>query len=115
MSANKILSTQPKPTEGSKKMLIAMVGIGVICALLIVLSYEGTKERIEILKHSKKDPNSLINSCNEIYGACRHKPKFHRYVSRNPSTDESKKDERVTLNQSNNTNNMMCGKCLTEV
>lgn len=50
MSANKTISTQPNPTEGSKKMLIAMVGIGVICALLIVLSYEGTKERIEILK-----------------------------------------------------------------
>jgi electron transport complex protein RnfG len=50
MSANKTISTQPNPTEGSKKMLIAMVGIGVICALLIVLSYEGTKERIEVLK-----------------------------------------------------------------
>ena len=50
MSAEKTISTRPNPTEGSKKMLIAMVGIGVICALLIVLSYEGTKERIEVLK-----------------------------------------------------------------
>ena len=39
-----------------------------------------TKERIAILKQSKKDPKLLINSCNEIYGACRHKPNFHRYI-----------------------------------
>jgi Na+-translocating ferredoxin:NAD+ oxidoreductase subunit G len=50
MSANKTISTQPNTNASSKKMLIAMVGIGVICALLIVLSYEGTKERIENLK-----------------------------------------------------------------
>jgi GIY-YIG catalytic domain len=39
------------------------------------------RERIEILKASRKDPKSLINSCNEIYGACRHKPRFHRYAT----------------------------------
>lgn len=50
MSGNKTISTQPNSTEDGKKMLTAMVGIGVICALLIVLSYEGTKERIGILK-----------------------------------------------------------------
>ena len=37
------------------------------------------RERLEILKVSRKSPERLINSCNEIYGACRHKPKFHRY------------------------------------
>ncbi len=35
---------------GSTKMLVAMVGIGVMCALLIVLVYEGTADRIERLK-----------------------------------------------------------------
>jgi hypothetical protein len=73
------------------------------------------KERIEILKQSKKDPNSLIDSCNEIYEACKHKPKFHRYVSRNPSTDEPNEDKRVTLTNSTVEGNMLCGKCLTEV
>jgi GIY-YIG catalytic domain len=73
------------------------------------------KERIEILKQSKKDSNSLINSCNEIYGACRHKPKFHRYVSRTPSTDESNEDERVTLDNFTEEGNIWCGECLTEV
>jgi hypothetical protein len=73
------------------------------------------KERIEILKQSKRDPKSLINSCNEIYGACRHHPKFHRYKSRSPSTDESIKDERVTLTQLTTKVNMRCGRCLTEV
>ena len=27
--------------------------------------------------------NLLINSSNEIYGACRHKPKFHRFFKLN--------------------------------
>jgi len=48
MKANKTIQTGT--TGGSKKMLIAMVGIGVFCALLIVLTYEGTKERIDTLK-----------------------------------------------------------------
>lgn len=48
MSTNKTI--QKGSADGSKKMLIAMVGIGVFCALLIVLTYEGTKERIDTLK-----------------------------------------------------------------
>ena len=43
-------STITKPTSSSasgQKMLQAMVGIGMICALLIVLTYEGTRDRIE--------------------------------------------------------------------
>lgn len=48
MSTNKTIQTAA--TGGSKKMLIAMVGIGVFCALMIVLTYEGTKERIDTLK-----------------------------------------------------------------
>ncbi len=55
-----------------------------------------TKERIAIYKHSKTHPDLLINSCNELYGACRHKPKFHRYTTtESPSADDSNKDERV--------------------
>lgn len=48
MSDNKTI--QKGTTGSSKKMLTAMVGIGVFCALLIVLTYEGTKERIDTLK-----------------------------------------------------------------
>ena len=44
-----------------------------------------TRERIEIYKAMKRDKenntNFLINSLNEVYGACRHNPKFHRYCS----------------------------------
>lgn len=50
MSANKTIAIQSGTSGGSKKMLTAMVGIGVFCALLIVLTYEGTKDRIETLK-----------------------------------------------------------------
>jgi hypothetical protein len=52
------------------------------------------RERLEILKMHTYKPNLLINSCNEIYGACRHKARFHRYESRN-STDEAPGAERV--------------------
>ncbi len=43
---------QKNTTEvaSSSKMLMTMVGIGVICALLIVLSFQGTLPRIEQLK-----------------------------------------------------------------
>lgn len=50
MSNDQTISTVKSPTGGSNKMLIAMVGIGVFCSLLIVLTYEGTKERIETLR-----------------------------------------------------------------
>lgn len=50
MSESKILSPGTQTNDGSKKMLIAMVSIGVVCALLIVFSYEGTFGRIEKLK-----------------------------------------------------------------
>ena len=51
------------------------------------------KKRLAIFKAKKFDKASktknLINSVTEIYGACRHKPKFHRYaLSQTPSTDE---------------------------
>ena len=40
--------TQPTSSSASgQKMLQAMVGIGMICAMLIVLTYEGTRSRIE--------------------------------------------------------------------
>ena len=46
------------------------------------------KERLEILKASKQQPKRLINSCNELYGACRHRPVFHRYTNYTKSADE---------------------------
>ena len=47
-------------------------------------------ERLQILKASKSiDRDKLINSSHEIYGACRHKSKFHRYrFYDSTSTDE---------------------------
>ena len=58
-----------------------------------------SKERLEILKLVRTEPVRAINKNNEIYGACRHKPKFHKFCRlAEPalaSTDESEKDERV--------------------
>jgi hypothetical protein len=60
------------------------------------------RERMEIIKLSRSIPDKLINSCSEIHGACRHKPKFHRYHEQDtPSADERKKRERVVLEAPN--------------
>ena len=50
------------------------------------------KERLEIFKALKEKGNSkkVINSNNELYGACRHKPRFHRYLNYNSSTDDGR-------------------------
>ena len=75
------------------------------------------RERLEILKRSRKDSNSIINSCNEIYGACRHKPKLHWYIKQNTSTDESEKDERIAPTKVTTEVGAVCSPCkvLTEV
>jgi hypothetical protein len=50
------------------------------------------KERYAIIKLTHETPNLAINKCNEVHGACRHKPRFHRFdhsENANSSTDES--------------------------
>ena len=58
------------------------------------------KERMAILKLVRLEPDKAINKNNEVYGACRHRPRFHRFCrlarSVNASTVESEMDERVT-------------------
>jgi hypothetical protein len=63
------------------------------------------RERMEIIKLSRSIPEKMINSCSEIHGACRHKPKFHRFNEQNlpPSADERKKREKVALEAPNPT------------
>ena len=39
------------------------------------------KEGLAILRLLKSQPKRLINSSNELYGACRHQPVFHKYTS----------------------------------
>ena len=53
------------------------------------------KERPFILNAMRKDDfmnkNLLINNSNELYGACRHRTRFHRFmknITPTPSTDE---------------------------
>ena len=54
------------------------------------------QERLAILKaYNSKNRKLLINSKHEIFGACRHKPTFHRYSKQPPDTDDSDKEERV--------------------
>ena len=53
------------------------------------------RERLEIFKRYNKEPKSLINSHNEIFGGCHHNPHFHRYCRKTTSTVDSTKDEKV--------------------
>ena len=46
------------------------------------------REKLDIFKHSFNPLVKLMNNCLEIYGACKHKPKFHRYSSTDESTDK---------------------------
>ena len=60
------------------------------------------REQIEIIKISRSIPDILINSCLEIHGMCRHKPRFHRYHKQDyPSADDRKKHEKVVLEAPN--------------
>ena len=57
------------------------------------------KERLLLykarLKEKDDETNLLINTGSEIYGACRHIPRFHRYQRYDPSTDEGHDPEKV--------------------
>ena len=54
------------------------------------------KERLLILKTPGDNAEKrLINSNNELYGACRHKSKFHRYTNTtNSNTDDGTNPEK---------------------
>ena len=38
------------------------------------------KEILEIVGRSRRRYGKLIDACSEIYGACRHNPRFHRFT-----------------------------------
>ena len=55
------------------------------------------REKIEIYNalKDKKRKGKLINSANELYGACRHKTRFHRFTMlQNPSADDGRSPEK---------------------
>jgi hypothetical protein len=58
------------------------------------------QERIKVLHTIHQEEWKIINHCNEIYGACRHKTRFHRFLKehiniKNTSTDDGNKPEKV--------------------
>ena len=46
------------------------------------------KEKINILQAIRMNPKMTINTCNKLYGACRHNTKFHRYTNYKICADE---------------------------
>ena len=74
------------------------------------------KERISILTETRERPTRLIKSCNKIYGACRHKTRFHRYKNYTTSTDDGVTPERdhVSISESSTyENSITTGTCST--
>ena len=59
------------------------------------------KERCQIVKEKFTKSNKLIDSCNKIHGACRHKPRFHWFKISSGSADESCEDKRVRTPKKN--------------
>jgi hypothetical protein len=58
------------------------------------------RKRIKILRTICQEEWKIINTCNEIYGACQQKTRFHRFLNKhtnvkNTSTDEGNKPEKV--------------------
>ena len=39
-----------------------------------------TKEKLEIISSSRCRYDKLMNACSELYRACRHNPRFHRFT-----------------------------------
>ena len=65
-------------------------------------------EQLIIFRHSRRNPTQIINTSTKFYGACRHKPRFHRYPNNYTllSTDDKRNSsERVEATGVNNTPN----------
>ena len=92
-----LFSSKPKPAQLREAAKFQVLWQGNPISTVKTFGSEKCKlcmqERIEILKMWEDEPTKLINSCSEIYGACWHKPKFHRF-----STDECIERKRVTTN-----------------
>ena len=74
------------------------------------------KERLQILTHLRKYPKLTINSNHELYGACRHKTKFHRYEnSIFISADESHQGSKRIDETSNGNLTSQCIKCTSSI
>ena len=61
-------------------------------------------ERVHILKTEKVDEKNLINTNEELFGACRHNAHFHRFIEKQifePSTDEARKAKKGSQNGPN--------------
>ena len=64
---------------------------GTLCCTLCM------KERCQIIKEKCEKNNKIVNSCNEIHGACRHKPRFHHFKNYSSSADEPLEGKRVNM------------------
>jgi len=99
--------------DANRQMIRQMVKMEILCQGKAISSMKSfgklscclfMKERLAILKMARKEPDKLINSRSEIYGACRHKMRFHRYTKNgNPSTDEGTNPERALEDITNTT------------
>jgi len=80
------------------------------------MQWKTRNKRNAILKQSRSNPQLLLNSNNEIYDACGHRPRFHRHVKQmTPSTDDSINDKRASPIHEVTTDLARCNVCLPDV
>ena len=77
-------SVKPSPQQQRDIMKFEIISsVNPISAMKTFGKHECTlcmKERLNILKFVRKRSSSVMNACSEIYGACRHKMRFHRFA-----------------------------------
>jgi len=118
--ATQFYDTNPSPTNQRGGITCSIIWQGNPISVVKTFAIKNcalcAKERLAILKQSRSNPQRLINSNNEICGACRHRPRFHRYVNQTtPSTHESTNDERVSPTHEVTTVFSRCNVCLVDV
>jgi hypothetical protein len=89
---------KPTSDELRKMMKIKIVWQG--NAISCMKSFGKLNCSLWILHTIHQEEWKIINHCNEIYGACQHKTRFHRFLKehtnvKNTSTDDGDKPEKV--------------------
>ena len=99
-----------QPTYGYPQVGLIHRGFGKATCKLCM------KERLSILRNLRTKQDSIINSRTELYGACRHKTKFHRYEnSIFISADESHQGSKRIDETSNGNLTSQCIKCTSSI
>ena len=94
--------TKPSPAQMREKMSFSILWQGNPITVNKTFGSKNCRlcmrERTLILKNMYREKCQLVNNKSEIYGTCRHIPKFHRFTKISTGTDESELGRKSTDN-----------------